>query len=424
MGPETFGFVDFLTRAGFSLWQTLPLGPVNRSESPYQSTSAFAGNLALLAPEGANDMGGYAEFCESQRYWLEDYVLYRALRQRHKEQPWYAWPAELRHREPAALEAARRELAGALEEERRAQHRFFGGWRELKRYANAAGVYLFGDLPMFAAQDSADVWSHRELFCVDADGRMTEVAGAPPDAFAAEGQNWGCPQYRWEQCRAEAYCWWIERLRMQTDLFDVLRIDHFRGLEAGWFIPADAPSARHGRWQQVPGEELIGAVRAALGPVALIAEDLGHITPEVHALRHRLGLPGMHVLQFAFEGDEHNPYLPHNHAVHGVVYTGTHDNNTTLGWWRALDEHTRHRVLRYLDDPGDPMPWPLICAALASVCELAVLPLQDCLGLGAEARMNTPGTVEGNWRWRCPAGVLDHALAEKLRGRLELYGRV
>ena len=415
-------FVDFLASAGFSVWQTLPLGPVNHSRSPYQSDSAFAGNTALVGEADGDDAQGYGEFREAHRYWLDDYVLYRALRRR-EGQPWYRWPAELRDREPAALAAARAELQDLLEDERRAQHRFFAAWQRLKAHAGSAGVYLFGDLPLFAAHDSADVWSHRELFCVDDAGEMTETAGAPPDAFAADGQDWGCPQYRWERCAAEGFRWWTERLRVQAECFDLLRIDHFRGLEQSWTIPAGAASARHGQWIPVPGDAWFGAVRAALGPYAFVAEDLGYITPEVHALRRRLGLPGMHVLQFAFEGDPHSTHLPHNHEAAGVVYTGTHDNNTTLGWWQELDPASRERALHYLDHPGEAMPWPLMRAALASVCELAMLPLQDCLGLDAGARMNTPGTVEGNWQWRCPAEALDAGLAGRLRELLLLYGR-
>ncbi|HSN18938.1 MAG TPA: 4-alpha-glucanotransferase [Gammaproteobacteria bacterium] len=420
---EARRFVDFLADAGFSVWQTLPLGPVNESGSPYQSDSAFAGNT-LLAAEDVQGPQNYEEFRESNRYWLEDFVLYRALRGRHQGAAWFHWSAELRDRNPAALAAARTALEASMETERRAQYRFFCAWQHLKSYANAKGIHIFGDLPLFAAHDSADVWCHRELFCLDDSGRMTETAGAPPDAFAAEGQDWGCPQYHWQACAADGFRWWIERLRVQTERFDLLRIDHFRGLEASWAIPAGAATAREGHWKAVPGDAWFGAVRAALGPYAFVAEDLGYITPEVHALRRRLGLPGMHVLQFAFEGDPHSTHLPHNHEVHGVVYTGTHDNNTTLGWWQALDEASRNRAMQYLDQPADPMPWPLVHAALASVCELAILPLQDCLGLDARARMNTPGTAEGNWRWRCPAEALDPALAQKLRGLLELYDRI
>ncbi|HEY1771638.1 MAG TPA: 4-alpha-glucanotransferase [Gammaproteobacteria bacterium] len=424
IGDDASRFVDFLAAAGFSVWQTLPLGPVNHTNSPYQSNSAFAGNTALITEGKEGTEQGYSEFCGAHLYWLEDYVLYQALRQHLGQAPWYEWPAELRDREPSALAAARAELGDSLEAERRAQYRFFSAWRRLKVYANSAGIYIFGDLPIFAAHDSADVWSHRELFCVDDTGRMTEMAGAPPDAFAVDGQNWGCPQYRWENCAAEGFHWWTERLAAQASLFDLLRLDHFRGFEASWTIPAHAATAREGHWLAVPGDAWFAAAGAALGPYAFVAEDLGYITPEVHALRRRLGLPGMHVLQFAFEGDERSTHLPHNHETAGVVYTGTHDNDTTLGWWQALDEASRQRAMSYLEYPGEPMPWPLNRTALASVCELAVLPLQDCLGLDTTARMNIPGTPSGNWRWRCPAGALDADLTRKLRSLLELYGRI
>ena len=424
LGTEAYQFVDFLARAGFSVWQTLPVGPVNASASPYQSPSAFAGNTSLLPVEGGHvDGARYTEFREAQAYWLEDYVLYRSIQRRHASEPWYNWPPNLRDREPRAIEAARVAFEADMETERRTQYAFFEAWRRLKAHANAAGIYLFGDLPMFAAHDSADVWRHRELFCIDAAGCMTETAGAPPDAYAARGQDWGCPQYRWDAAAGEGFRWWIERLRLQASLFDILRLDHFRGFDASWHIPAGAASAAAGRWEPVPGEALFAACHESLGPLALVAEDLGHITQEVQNLRRRLGLPGMHVLQFAFGSDDMNPHLPHNHEYQGVVYTGTHDNDTSLGWWRGLDAGTRERVLLYLDYPAEAMPWPLIHSALASVCELAVLPLQDCLALGSEARMNTPGTFDGNWRWRCPQDVLDNALAEELGELVRLYGR-
>lgn len=420
---DAYDFVRFLGRAGFSVWQTLPMGPVNVSGSPYQSISVFAGNTALLRMEQAPPADGYEAFRESEAYWLEDYALYCALRREQGDQPWYLWPEVLRDREPGAIAAARERLESALEVERHAQYAFFSAWRRLKAFANAAGIYLFGDLPMFAAHDSADIWSHRELFCVDSDGRMTEVAGAPPDAFAAQGQDWGCPQYRWGPMAEEGFRWWIERLRVQAALFDLLRLDHFRGFDASWHIPAGVASAAEGHWLPVPGEALFSAARRTLGLLNLVAEDLGHITEQVRGLRRALGMPGMHVLQFAFEGGADNPHLPHNHDPQGVVYTGTHDNNTTLGWWQTLDAGMQERVLRYLDFPGEPMPWPLIHSALASVCSLAMLPLQDCLGLDASARMNTPGVVQGNWKWRCPSGALDAGLESQLLALVRLYAR-
>lgn len=425
LGAEAYRFIDFLAQTGCSVWQTLPLNPVDASGSPYQSASVFAGNSALL-PEwmavAASDEG-YAEFRRTHAYWLEDYALYCALQSEQHHQPWYLWPAALRDRDAQALAHARARLAQPLEMVRQAQYAFFSAWKRLRRYAHLVGVYLFGDMPMFAAHNSADVWSRRELFCVDEYGRMTETAGTPPDAFAVRGQSWGCPVYRWEALARDGFRWWRERLATQAELFDVLRLDHFRGFEATWHIPAEAPSAVEGRWVPVPGRELFAALRQAPLPALLVAEDLGYITPAVDALRRDLNLPGMRVLQFAFSGERYNPHLPHNHAPGDVVYTGTHDTDTTLGWWQKLDAESRGRALEYLDQPGDPMPWPLMHAALASVCWLAMLPLQDCLGLDSGARMNTPGTSQGNWSWRCPPGVLDVELARKLRALLKLYGR-
>ena len=423
LGGEAREFVRFLREAGFSVWQMLPVGPVNASGSPYQSSSTFAGNPLMLPPDATHAGGDYPGFRRQQAYWLDDYALYCALKARFGGEPWYRWPAPLRDREPAALAAARGELAAEMDAECRTQHAFFSAWMDLKTYANNAGIYLFGDLPMFAAHDSADVWSRREFFCVDPLGLAEETAGVPPDAFSARGQHWGYPQYRWRALAADGFRWWIERLKVQSSLFDLLRVDHFRGFEASWHIPAGAATAAEGRWVEVPGHELFAAVEHALGPLPLVAEDLGYITPSVEALRRELNLPGMHVLQFAFEGDTGNPHLPHNHRPEGVVYTGTHDNNTTLGWWQALEENQRQRVREYLDFPEEPMPWPLIHTALASVCRLAVLPLQDCLGLDARARMNVPGEEHGNWRWRCEPGVLDQDLADRLLALLKLYGR-
>ena len=423
LDEDAYRFIDFLAGSGFTVWQMLPVGPVNDAGSPYQGTSAFAGNAALLPPAVSRQPHqDYEYFLRTQAYWLEDYALFCALQAEQGGAPWHQWPVSLRDRDAASLDAARTRRAVEVEAVRREQHAFYSAWERLRTYAHAAGVYLFGDVPMFAAHDSADVWAHREFFCVDHEGRMTEVAGAPPDAFAPGGQDWGCPQYRWEALARDSFRWWIERFRVQAALFDILRVDHFRGFEASWHVPASS-SAAGGRWESVPGDALFEAVREALGPLALVAEDLGHITPAVQALRARLGLPGMHVLQFAFDGSGDNPHLPHNHSASGVVYTGTHDNDTTLGWWQALGDEVRARVRAYLDYPDEPMPWPLVHAALASVCSLAVLPLQDCLGLDGTARMNTPGKVEGNWGWRCPAGELNEALQERLLALVKLYGR-
>lgn len=422
LGTEAYRFVDFLAAAGCRVWQVLPLNPVNASGSPYQASSVFAGNTALL-PDGYTQSpphAEYEEFRSAQDYWLDDYALYCALREEQGGQPWYLWPQALRDREPSALVQARVRCRRAMEKTCRAQFAFFSAWRQLRQYAERTGVYLFGDLPMFVAHDSADVWSRREFFSVDASGRLTQMAGAPPDDFAAHGQNWGCPEYRWDPLAQDGFRWWRARLAMQASLFDLLRLDHFRGFEASWCIPVQAQSSAEGAWMEAPGRALFTALQPELAPLQLVAENLGNITPAVERLRAEFGLPGMRVLQFAFSDGAHNPHLPKNHAPGDVVYTGTHDTDTTLGWWRALNTGVRERVLNELGRPTEPMPWPLVHAAMASVCALAMLPLQDCLALGSEARMNTPGRVEGNWAWRCAPYALNAELQSHLR---ELAGR-
>lgn len=425
LGVEAYQFVDFLAGAGASVWQVLPLNPVNAYGSPYQSSCVFAGNTALL-PEGVAEAApddGYAEFRAAQAHWLDDYALFTALHAEQAGQPWYLWLEDLRDREPHALRKVRARLASEIEAICCAQYQFTCTWRKLREYAHRAGVYLFGDLPMFVAHDSSDVWSHREFFCMDETGRMTQVAGAPPDAFNPGGQNWGCPEYRWDALAADGYRWWRARLAQQAGFLDILRLDHFRGFEASWSIPAGAGSGAEGRWVPVPGAELFAAVQPELEPVQLVAENLGNITPVVEHLRADLGLPGMRVLQFAFDSGPDNPHLPRNHDPADVVYTGTHDNDTTLGWWRALDAAARARVLDGLHDPHEAMPWALMDTALASSCWLAMLPLQDCLGLGSEARMNTPGRVAGNWAWRAAPGALSVELQKRLAELARLYGR-
>ncbi|MGH8279334.1 MAG: 4-alpha-glucanotransferase [Gammaproteobacteria bacterium] len=425
LGTTAYRFIDFLVGAGASVWQVLPLNPVNPSGSPYQSASVFAGNTALLSPAVAPTASEreYHQFCEREAHWLDDYALYAALHQEQGGRPWHQWPAGLRDRDARALQQARLRLTAAIEATCRAQCQFFSAWQELRHYAHAHGVYLFGDLPMFVAHDSADVWSRREFFCVDDRGRMTEVAGAPPDAFTVRGQNWGCPEYRWNALAQDHFRWWRARLAQQATLFDLVRLDHFRGFEASWSIPAGADSAAEGEWSPVSGRALFAALAPELAPLGIVAENLGDITPAVERLRAELGFPGMRVLQFAFSGDPDNPHLPRNHDPADVVYTGTHDNDTTLGWWRALDDAGRVRVFAELDARADPMPWALVQAALNSVCGLAMLPLQDCLALGSEARMNTPGRVSGNWAWRCAPEALNRELQERLAGMARRYNR-
>ncbi|MDY6941671.1 MAG: 4-alpha-glucanotransferase [Pseudomonadota bacterium] len=458
-----YRFADFLAQAGFSVWQTLPLCPVDSTGSPYQSCSVFAAEPSLISVEGLVQWGlveaseitatermgakpghrrtmhtarvrfersaapelrtAYQRFLEEQAYWLEDYALYQAIHDVERA-PWYEWPAALRDRDQAALVNAREDLADALAQIRFEQFVFDRQWAALKHYANARGIYLFGDLPIFVAHDSADVWAARENFHIDEAGRMTQVAGVPPDYFSADGQLWNMPLYRWDWLASHGYSWWIQRMRRQRELFDLIRIDHFRGFESAWAVEAGAKTAINGQWTPGPGRELFDCLREQAGDIALVAEDLGFITAEVDALRDALGLPGMRVLQFAFDSDAANPHLPHNHVPQLVVYTGTHDNDTTLGWWLGVSDQLKSRVIGYLGACADMrVPEGLNRCALASVARLAMLPLQDVLGLDSQGRMNTPGTAKGNWAWRFEQTALTPELASRYRRLLETYGR-
>lgn len=461
LGAGARRFVDFLAAAGVSVWQMLPLGPTHADLSPYQCTSVHAGNPRLICLHGlaergwlehlpaprvepppdwhavqlkaahagfreraqADDRHAFEAFSERHCAWLDDFALYEALRGEHGRRGWSDWPVALRDREPEAIVAARTRLAPVIAQVRFEQFVFFTQWHALRDYAARRGILLFGDMPIFVAYDSAEVWAHREYFRVDTEGRLEVVAGVPPDYFSATGQRWGNPHYRWDRIEQDGFRWWIDRMRTQRELFDLIRIDHFRGFEAHWEIPAHAETAVDGQWVKGPGERLFQALLDTFHDLPLIAEDLGIITAEVDALRVRFGLPGMKILQFAFGGAADNPYLPHNHERLSVVYTGTHDNDTSLGWYAGLDQATCAHLHEYLGHPHESMPWPLIRAAFASVAALAVVPLQDVLALGSEHRMNTPGVTEGNWRWRFHWDQLPEELAEKLRGLAALYGR-
>jgi 4-alpha-glucanotransferase len=337
---------------------------------------------------------------------------------------WTQWEPALRDRDPdrvRAVLAAAPELTTRLRGE---QWLFADQWRRLREYAADRGVLLYGDLPIFVAHDSADVWADRHLFRLDEHGRPTTVTGVPPDYFAADGQKWNNPHYDWQAMAADGYAWWRHRIARQRDLFDLVRIDHFRGFDAAWHVPVDASTAQDGWWEPGPGSDLLRPLVAEAGPGTLVAEDLGVITPAVEQLRVAAGLPGMKVLQFAFDGDPGNTHLPAHHAERSVVYTGTHDNDTTLGWWESLDEGTRGLVRAQLVDPDEEMPWALVRLALASTARLAVVPLQDVLGLGSSARMNTPGVPEGNWAWRAEPGAFDEVLVARLRALVDASGRL
>lgn len=469
LGSEAFAWLEFLAAAGQRLWQVMPLGPTGYGDSPYQCFSAFAGNpylidLAELVGQGlltdaslaplralppdrvdfgavyrhkpallaqaaddflgsADDNSAYAEFCAVNAEWLDDYALFMALKQDLGGGSWTAWSEPLRDREPAALAAAEERLQGEIARHRVWQYWFDQQWQALRAHAAAHDVRIIGDMPIFVALDSADVWANRDLFQLDEEGHPTVVAGVPPDYFSATGQRWGNPLYRWDEMRSSGYGWWLGRLQRALDQLDIVRIDHFRGFAAYWEIPAGEATAVNGRWVEAPGAELFETLRAGLGALPVIAEDLGVITPDVEELRDRFGLPGMKVLQFAFGGGPDDPYLPHNYERNCVVYTGTHDNDTTIGWYQSAPERERDHVRRYLARDDDDIAWQLLRLASASTAEMAITPLQDLLRLDSRARMNSPGSAAGNWSWRFAWDDVPHWLAPQLAELSELYGR-
>ena len=476
LDENAFAFLDFLAAAGFSSWQICPLGPTGFGDSPYQCFSVFAGNPYLIdlhalvraglletadleplrsLPAERVDFGAiyerkwpalsrahaafvrsgrriqpygdFAAFQQAHAAWLPGYALFSALKDHFGGRPWWEWLPEFRSFISAQKTSLPGELASQVEAFAFIQYLFFGQWAQIRAHAGSLGIDVIGDAPIFAALDSADVWANPQLFQLDPrTSRPVAVAGCPPDYFSEDGQFWGNPLYDWTAHADEGYAWWIARLRANFMLFDIIRIDHFRGFEAYWSIPAGSPNARPGRWMPGPGLDLFRALRGALPDARLIAEDLGLLTPEVVALREATGLPGMAVLQFAFGGGADNAYLPHNHRANCAVYSGTHDNDTSLGWYAAADEATRDHVRRYFRVDGATVGWDLIRAAYASVCHLAVVPLQDLLSLGNEARLNLPGTAQGNWSWRYRPEQL-RALRENSAGYLRelaaLYGR-
>jgi len=455
LGPAAFRFVEFLAASGMAVWQMLPVGPTAADGSPYQSGSVHAGNRRFIASEplvaagwlqpadasgevdvwlarawrnfrtlaAASARRELEDFCRHEAYWLEDYALFAAL-QEDRPGGWWSWPQGLRDREPQAMSEARARLHERIALVRFEQFLFFSQWAALKAHANARGVRLFGDMPIFVAHDSAEVWAHRDLFSLDETGRPTVVAGVPPDYFSATGQRWGNPLYRWDALERDGFRFWIDRLCTQLKLFDLVRVDHFRGFEAYWEIPASEPVAVHGRWVKARGETLFERLHEVYDPLPVVAEDLGIITPEVEALRDGFGLPGMKILQFAFSGGPGNPYLPYNHPERSVVYTGTHDNDTTVGWFAGLSDGERAYIDDFLGHPAEPMPWPLIRCALASPARLAVLPMQDLLALDGRYRMNLPGTDDGNWQWRFEWEQVPTTLAGRVRHLVSLYGRL
>lgn len=457
LGKDAFRFVDYLQQAGVTVWQMLPLGPTHTDGSPYQCLSAHAGNLRLICMDKiraeswavAEELVGrkvatlialayrqfcenatkeqhadFDEFCQQQAYWLDDYVMFREIRHLQHSTAWFDWPTPLRDRQIDALNEIRQQRADSLQIRRFQQFMFFSQWHALKRYANKQGVNLFGDMPIFVAHDSADVWATPHLFTLDKQGQPLKVAGVPPDYFSDTGQRWGNPLYDWPQHAEEQFIWWRQRLQTQLAMFDLIRIDHFRGFEACWEIPSSCETAIEGQWVKAPGEALFDALLDFFGELPVVAEDLGIITAEVDSLRQKYAMPGMKILQFAYGGDASNPYLPHQHEKNSVTYTGTHDNNTTMGWYHDLDEATRRHVHEYTGPSYEEMPWLLIRQALQSVSELAVVPLQDLLALDGKHRMNTPGTTENNWLWQFNWDWIPPHSAEGLRQLNSLYGRI
>lgn len=464
LGKDAYQFVDFIAASGLTIWQMLPTGPTQADLSPYQSISAHAGNPDLISLDwliekqwiGAGSITAVAhnslcsaraaasaafyqfikssagfsikaefeKFCVVQHYWLDDFALFSALKAEFNGASWVDWPLPVRTHNSEALKKVRTELKQKIDVILFEQFAFFSQWSALKTYANEKGVSLFGDMPIFVGHDSSDVWSQQHYFKLDAQGHPLTVAGVPPDYFSETGQHWGNPHYAWELMEADGFQWWLARLRTQLQLFDLIRIDHFRGFEAFWEIPAGAEDARAGKWVKAPGAAFLQACFDEYPNLPLVAENLGVITEEVEALRHQFKLPGMLVLQFAFDGNTGNPHLPHNHNRDEVIYTGTHDNDTTLGWYHTLAETQQQQVTRYLFDSPHKMPWLLIESALASVGNIAIIPMQDFLELDGGHRMNTPGTMDKNWVWTFTWDQVDPTLAERIRHLLTSYHRL
>ncbi len=483
LGNSAHEFAEFLAESGQKIWQVLPLSPTGYGDSPYQCFSAFAGNplfidLKALCEQGLlssedlarapnfsrerveydrvigfkrellgkaarvflvdsapADRASFDNFCRNNGYWLDDYALFMACKRVHKDAPWVDWEAGIRQRESAALMEWQSKLSSETQAHKFAQFEFFRQWEELKAHCSRLAISIMGDIPIYVAHDSADVWAHPELFRLDEHGKPTAVAGVPPDYFSATGQLWGNPLYRWDISAASGHRWWIDRVRASLKLFDLARLDHFRGFEAYWEIPAGATTAAGGKWVKGPGTEFFQTLQNVFKDLPFIAENLGVITPEVEALRRRFGFPGMSLLQFAFGNDPQGPtFRPHNYSHELAAYTGGHDNDTTMGWWtssgvgestRSAEDIRKERdfTRAYLGFQNEPVNWVFIRTVLASVANIAIIPLQDVLGLGSEARMNLPGTLTGNWKWRYKENALTKELGERLGQLTHLYDR-
>ena len=474
LGLEAYQFVDFLARSAQKLWQVLPIGPTGYGNSPYMSFSTMAGNpllisldilkenelldeedlwdvpdfpldwvdfdrviawkLPLLRKAAQNfqekatpiQKKEFEGFCLGKSHWLEDYALFMALHNHYAGTIWTDWPEELRDRQPTALDYWRNQLAEEIFFQKFLQFELFRQWAELKRYANDQNIEIIGDIPIYVAYNSADVWAHREVFQLDPKtGESTQVAGVPPDYFSETGQLWGNPLYDWEYLQSTNFNWWVRRVREILAHVDIVRIDHFRGLEAYWSVPAEEETAVNGEWVKAPGQSLFERIREELGSLPIIAEDLGVITPEVEELRDEFGFPGMKILQFAFGSDAGNAYLPFNVNRNSVIYTGTHDNNTTVGWYYDnANDYEKQRLAQYLGCQGPyGIAWDMIRLALSSVANQAIIPLQDVFSLGSNARTNMPNQPDGNWSWRYRGEALTEEYSNRLREMVEIYGR-
>ena len=473
LGKEAYAFIDFLKKSRQKLWQIFPLGPTGYGDSPYQSFSSFAGNpylidfdllieAHLLSEEDLRDVffGDNEEYIDygaiyNQKYpllrkayenfkssdnhemkenlehfkrenasWLNDYSLYISLKNHFNGLPWNEWAHDIKNREHGAMEHYKNELADDIEYHNFIQFLFFKQWGDVKRYANENGIKIIGDIPIFVAADSSDAWANPEIFLFDEERKPVKVAGVPPDYFSATGQLWGNPLYNWQKLKETNYSWWVERVRANLSTCDIIRIDHFRGFEAYWAVPYGDDTAINGQWEPGPGIDLFNAIKSQLGELPIIAEDLGLMTQGVIDLREATGFPGMKILGFAFDSGEENDYLPHTYTKNCVVYTGTHDNDTLIGWFQKAKEEDRQFARDYLNSRSDDeIHWNAIRGAWSSVANMAISPVQDFLGLGSEARINTPGVAAGNWQWRLRHGVLTDELAERIAKLTRVYSR-
>lgn len=470
MGKQARKFVDFLVKGGQKYWQILPICPTSYGDSPYQSFSSFAGNPYFIDLEylckdklltkkecesfqwGSNpkyvDYGimyesryallrkvyarftkkepqDFEKFCENEKQWLDDYALFMALKDANGGQAWSNWDKSLRLREKKAMEEATEKYSEEIRFYKMLQYLFYQQWNELKAYANEAGIEIIGDVPIYVAGDSADVWANPEQFYLDENLNPIEVAGCPPDAFSDDGQLWGNPLFRWDVMKKDGYTWWTRRIKAMSELYDIIRIDHFRGFDSFYAIPAKDDTAKNGQWKQGPGMDLFCELEKKLGKLPIIVEDLGFLTPSVHKLLKDSGFPGMKVIQFAFDSREESDYLPHTYTNHCVVYTGTHDNDTVMGWMKTAPKASVKYAKEYLNlTKEEGYNWGMMRAAWSSVADMAIVPMQDILGLGSEARINTPSTLGNNWKWRAIPEQIDKKVAKKLYHYMQMYGRV